>query len=262
MKLTCATVVAVLAAVALAGCEPTTRPEPTLVPSVPVPTESLFGPGCAAYLKDHPSGRGSASDLATKSLAEALADQPQLRQFARAMTGKLNERVDLTDELDGGEFSVFAPTDEAFGKLPSGTLHTLANEESVDALTDLLMFHLIVGQRMPAAIFGDQETRGGAKLTVTGDGERIRVGGQANVICGGIRTANATLYLIDTVLMPPSPSPSPSAPDTDASPSDGPPGDAENQPSGERDETRPGTSVGATADRPAAAATAAAPDDQ
>ncbi|WP_332641829.1 fasciclin domain-containing protein [Aeromicrobium sp.] len=50
---------------------------------------------------------------------------------------------------------------------------------------------------------GTLKTVNGAELTVTGSGDDIKVGDQASVICGGVRTANATVYLIDSVLMPP-----------------------------------------------------------
>lgn len=197
-------IAAALAAV-LVGCEPSGTPEPTIEPSAPVSPsviQSLVGPGCAAYLKDHGTGQGSPSNLADKSLASALGAHPQLTEFARAMTGRLNDRVNLTDELDGGEFTVFAPTDEAFAKLPDAAVRALAAAKSVDALTELLMFHLVVGERTPSELTGELETRGGETLKVAGDGDRIRVAGQANVVCGGLRTANATLYLVDTVLMP------------------------------------------------------------
>lgn len=198
--------VVVVVAVALAGCEPSGNAEPTIEPSAPTSPsvlQSLVGPGCAAYLTRHGTGPGSPEDLADKSAATAISAHPQLTKFAEAITGTLNKRVNLTDELNGGEYTVFAPTDEAFGKLPDRTLRTLAAATSVDPLTELLMFHLVVGEREPTALDGKLDTRGGEKLAVTASGDRIRVGGQANVVCGGIRTANATLYLIDTVLMPP-----------------------------------------------------------
>jgi uncharacterized surface protein with fasciclin (FAS1) repeats len=196
---------ALLLAAVLAGCEPTAKPEPTIEPSAPTSPSvlrSLVGPGCASYVKAHPTGPGSPSDLAERNLASALAVHPQLKEFSRAMTGKLNERVNLTDELDGGEFTVFAPTDAAFAKLPDTAVRSLSAAKSVEALTDLLMFHLVVGERKPSAVIGELETRSGEKLAVAGHGDRIRVGDQANVVCGGIQTANATVYLIDTVLMP------------------------------------------------------------
>jgi uncharacterized surface protein with fasciclin (FAS1) repeats len=195
-----------LVAVVLAGCEPSGRAEPTIEPSAPPPpsvTNTLAGPGCAAYLKKYAEGPASPDELADKSLASAIESHPQLTTLADAISGGLNPRVNLTRELDGGEFTAFAPTDEAFAKLPKETLAALEAPKSSEALTDLLLFHLVVGERNPGSLAGTLETRGGAELKVTSEGDRIRVGGQANVVCGGIQAANATLYLIDTVLVPP-----------------------------------------------------------
>lgn len=197
---------AVLVSGALAGCENIGRHKPPIEPSAPPSpsvTQTLVGPGCTSYLKKHPSGPGSPQQLAKQSLASAIADHPQLTTLARAVSGKLNPRVNLTRELDGGDFTIFAPTDDAFAALPKKTLTALAGPESAGALTDLLMFHLAVGEKRPTEIVGTLDTRGGAQLTVTGEGDRLRVGDQANVICGGIQAANATIYLIDTVLIPP-----------------------------------------------------------
>ena len=93
----------------------------------------------------------------------------------------------------------------------------MSEPKSADALTDLVEFHLIVGQREPSELSGSLETRGGEKLSIERDGDRIRIADQANVVCGGLRTANATVYLIDSVLMP-SAQATPSAPATSPAP--------------------------------------------
>lgn len=197
--------VAVVAAL-VAGCELTGSPETQIestAPSSPEAVQKLVGPGCAAYAKKYPTGPGSVASLADQPVAAAVADHPVLRLFASAISGKLNERVDLTRELDAGEFTIFAPTDDAFrAKLPKEWTRTLAEPGSADALTDLLSFHVVVGRRSPSDLSGSLETRGGEKLSIERDGDRIRVADQANVVCGGLRTANATIYLIDSVLMP------------------------------------------------------------
>ena len=128
-----------------------------------------------------------------------------------------NERVDLTQELDAGEFTIFAPTDNAFrAKLPKEWTRTLAEPKNADALTDVLSFHLADGRRSPSDLSGSLETRGGEKLSIQRDGDRIRIADQANVVCGGLRTANATIYLIDSVLMPSSKATPTSSPTTAA----------------------------------------------
>jgi len=195
-----------VAAVLVAGCEPAGSPETQIestAPPSPEAVQKLVGPGCAAYAKKYPTGPGSVAVLADQPVAAAIKDHPMLRLFASAISGELNERVDLTQELDAGEFTVFAPTDDAFSaKLPKQWTRTLAEPKSADALTDLLSFHVVVGQLSPSELTGSLETQGGEKLSIERDGDRIRVADQANVVCGGLRTATATIYLIDSVLMP------------------------------------------------------------
>ena len=195
-----------VAAALIAGCEPTGPPETNIestAPPSPEAVQKLVGPGCAAYAKKYPTGPGSVAAVADQPVAAAIADHPMLRLFASAISGELNERVDLTQELDAGDLTIFAPTDDAFrAKLPKQWTRTLAKPENADALTDLLLFHVVVGRRSPSDLSGSLETRGGEKLSLERDGDRIRIADQANVVCGGLRTANATIYLIDSVLMP------------------------------------------------------------
>jgi len=196
----------------VAGCEPSGSPETQIestAPASPEAIQKLVGPGCAAYTKKYATGPGSVAALADQPAAAAITDHPMLRLFGSAISGELNEEVDLTQELDAGKFTIFAPTDDAFrAKLPKEWTRTLAEPKSAEALTDLLLFHVVAGERSPSELSGSLETRGGEKLSIEHDGDRIRLADQANVVCGGLRTANATIYLIDSVLMPPQASPS------------------------------------------------------
>ena len=196
----------VLAAGAAAGCERSDSPEAQIESTAPPSLEAaqtLVGPGCAAYARKYATGPGSIVELADKPVAEAIEDHPILRLFSAAISGGLNERVDLTPKLDAGEFTIFAPTDDAFSaKVPKQWTRTLAEPKSADALTDLLKFHVVDDEQAPSDLSGSMETLSGEKLTIERDGDRIRIADQANVVCGGLRTANATIYLIDSVLMP------------------------------------------------------------
>lgn len=163
----------------------------------------LVGPGCADYAKAVPEGKGSVSGMSKDPVATAAGNNPLLKTLVAAVSGKVNKDVDLVDTLNGGEFTVFAPVDTAFAKLDKKTLATLGTPEGAKTLESVLTYHVLPGQISPADIDGTQKTVNGAELMVSGSGDDIRVGNQAGVICGGVKTANATVYLIDTVLMPP-----------------------------------------------------------
>jgi uncharacterized surface protein with fasciclin (FAS1) repeats len=163
----------------------------------------LVGPGCADYAKAVPEGKGSVSGMSKDPVATAASNNPLLKTLVAAVSGKVNKDVNLVDTLNGGEFTVFAPVDTAFAKLDKKTLETLGTPAGAKTLESVLTYHVIPGQIAPADIDGTQKTVNGADLMITGSGDDIRVGDQAGVICGGVKTANATVYLIDTVLMPP-----------------------------------------------------------
>lgn len=165
---------------------------------------NLVGPGCADYAKAVPDGKGSVAGMAEDPVATAASNNPLLKTLVAAVSGKLNKDVNLVDTLNGGEFTVFAPVDTAFGKLDPATVKTLGTPEGADTLSSVLTYHVVPGQILPKDIDGTFKTVNGAELKVTGSGDNIEVGGgQAKVICGGVKTANATVYLIDTVMMPP-----------------------------------------------------------
>lgn len=163
----------------------------------------LVGPGCADYAKKVPDGTGSVEGMAKDPVATAAGNNPLLTTLTAAVSGQLNKGVDLVDTLNGGKFTVFAPVDDAFAKLPAETLETLKTPAGAKTLESVLTYHVVPGQIAPDDIDGKHKTVNGAELDVTGSGDDITVNGNAAVICGGVKTANATVYLIDSVLMPP-----------------------------------------------------------
>jgi uncharacterized surface protein with fasciclin (FAS1) repeats len=162
----------------------------------------LVGKGCAGYAKAVPSGSGSVSGMAQDPVATAASNNPLLKTLVLAVSGKLNPKVNLVDTLNGGQFTVFAPVDSAFKALPKKTVAALAMPKNAALLSQILTYHVVPGQITPADIDGTHKTAEGKSLKVTGSGDSIKVNG-ANVICGGVKTANATVYLIDGVLAPP-----------------------------------------------------------
>lgn len=192
-----ATSAASSAAEAATGEETTT--EATTTSAMADPAANLVGSGCAAYAEEVPEGPGSVAGMAEAPLSVAASNNPMLTTLTQAISGQLNPNVNLVDTLDGDQFTVFAPTDDAFAKLDAATLETLKTDS--DLLTSILTYHVVPGQAAPDQVVGEHVTVQGAPLTVTGEGEELRVN-DAGLVCGGVKTANATVYMIDTVLMP------------------------------------------------------------
>ena len=164
------------------------------------PAGTLVGPGCASYAEKVPTGPGSVAGMAKDPVTVAASNNPLLTTLTSALTGKLNPKVNLVQTLDSGQFTVFAPTDDAFAKLDPATVEKLKTDS--DLLTSILTYHVVPAQASPAQVVGEHKTVQGGTVSVTGSGNDLKVNG-ANVVCGGVQTANATVYLIDTVLTPP-----------------------------------------------------------
>jgi uncharacterized surface protein with fasciclin (FAS1) repeats len=160
----------------------------------------LVGPGSAAYAQQVPTGPGSVGEQAKVPVATAAANSPVLTTLAAALSGGLNPQVNLVDTLNGGQFTVFAPTNDAFAKLDAATIDKLKTDSTL--LTSILTYHVVAGQAGPDQVVGTHTTVNGAPVTVSGMGDHLMVN-NANVVCGGITSTNATIYLIDSVLLPP-----------------------------------------------------------
>ncbi len=143
--------------------------------------------------------------MAEDPVATAASNNPLLKTLVAAVSGELNQDVNLVDTLNGGEFTVFAPVDDAFAKLDQATLDDARHRrrrQDARQRPDLPRHRR--ARSRPTTIDGTQQdrqrcgrSRSPARATTS------EVGDQASVICGGVKTANATVYLIDTVLMPP-----------------------------------------------------------
>ena len=133
-------------------------------------------------------------------VATAAANSPVLTTLAAALSGGLNPQVNLVSTLNGGQFTVFAPTNDAFAKLDAATIDKLKTDSTL--LSSILTYHVVSGQAGPDQVVGTHKTVNGADVTVSGMGDHLMVN-NANVVCGGIATTNATVYLLDTVLLPP-----------------------------------------------------------
>ncbi|WP_017590745.1 fasciclin domain-containing protein [Nocardiopsis ganjiahuensis] len=153
-----------------------------------------FGPGCAEVPED---GDGSFEGMAQDPVATAASNNPLLSTLVTAV-----QEADLVDTLNSAEdITVFAPTNEAFDKIPEEDLNALLEDQ--DQLTEVLTYHVVEGEQDPTALEdGTFTSLQGGDVTTEGAGEEFTVNGEAQVVCGNVQTANATVYLIDTVLMP------------------------------------------------------------
>jgi uncharacterized surface protein with fasciclin (FAS1) repeats len=151
-----------------------------------------FGEGCAAIPK---SGAGSLEGMSTAPVATAASNNPVLETLVTAVT-----KAELVDTLNSApELTVFAPANDAFGAIPKQDLNALLADKP--QLTKVLTHHVVEGKLTPEDVAGTHKTLAGDQITVEGSGEDFSVG-EANVICGNVQTANATVYVIDGVLMP------------------------------------------------------------
>jgi uncharacterized surface protein with fasciclin (FAS1) repeats len=161
---------------------------------------NLIGAGCADYAAMHADGPASVTGMSTVPVAVAASNNPELTTLTAALSGQLNPNVNLVDTLNGGQFTVFAPTDAAFNKLPADTINQLKTNS--DMLKSILTYHVVPGQLSPNQVDGSHNSVQGAPVNVTGAGNGLKVN-NAGLVCGGVPTANAQVYMIDTVLMPP-----------------------------------------------------------
>jgi uncharacterized surface protein with fasciclin (FAS1) repeats len=158
------------------------------------PAAQTFGSGCSAVPKN---GAGSFQGMATAPVASAAGANPVLSTLVTAV-----QKAGLVDTLNSQKaITVFAPTNDAFKAIPPKTLKSvLANKQE---LTKILTYHVVGEKLSPDQLAGTHKTLEGDKLTITGSKDDFVVGSQkATVVCGNVPTANATVYIISSVLMP------------------------------------------------------------
>lgn len=153
-----------------------------------------FGPGCEAVPE---SGAGSFDGMAKDPVATAAGNNPALSTLVKAV-----EAADLGDTLNSAQdITVFAPTNDAFDKIPKADLDALLKDE--DALSKVLTYHVVDERLTPEDLEDDTyPTLAKEELTVSGSDEKYEVNDESKVVCGNVQTSNATVYLVDTVVMP------------------------------------------------------------
>lgn len=159
-------------------------------------SEAPFGPGCASVPA---TGDGSFEGMATAPVATAASANPVLSTLVSAV-----QAAGLVDTLNSAQdITVFAPSNDAFAKVPAADLQALLADKEM--LTQVLTYH-VVGQPITPEDLGTAgpfDSLQGAPVTASGSGEEFVVNDSSNVVCGNVQTANATVYIVDSVLMPP-----------------------------------------------------------
>jgi uncharacterized surface protein with fasciclin (FAS1) repeats len=153
-----------------------------------------FGSACSSVPA---TGAGSFDGMAQDPVATAASHNPALSTLVAAV-----KKAGLVDTLNNARnITVFAPTNDAFAKIPKATLDKVLGDKA--QLTKILTYH-VVGQKLTPKDLekGSFDTLEKSKLTTSGSGESYTVNDSAKVVCGNVQTANATVYIIDSVLMP------------------------------------------------------------
>jgi uncharacterized surface protein with fasciclin (FAS1) repeats len=178
----------------------TTAEETTTTMADDMEAESMAlepsGPACQSVPAD---GAGSFSGMAQDPAATAASNNPALSTLVTAVT-----EAGLVDTLNGeGPFTIFAPANAAFEAIPADTLNAVLADQA--QLTDILTYHVIAGEMMSSQDLidaGSAETVQGGELTFSEEGGSLMVNDSATGVCIDVPTANATVHIIDTVLMP------------------------------------------------------------
>jgi uncharacterized surface protein with fasciclin (FAS1) repeats len=177
---------------------PSMSESPSMTPSATA-SESMsakpFGAGCASVPK---SGKGSFNGMASDPVATAASNNPALSTLVTAV-----KAAGLVDTLNSAPaLTVFAPANSAFAAMDKATLKKALGQPK-GLLTDVLTAHVVSGKLSPTELAGKHKSLNAKQpITVTGSGTSFKVNGQATVVCGNVQTSNATVYIIDHVLLP------------------------------------------------------------
>ena len=154
----------------------------------------LVGPGVVATAQDAPA-------VEAKDVLATAEEAGTFETLLQAI-----DAAELTETLRGeGPFTLFAPTDAAFAKLPEGELEALFDPENQEQLIDLLKYHVVAeGLFIDYAVAaGAVETVQGQSLQVEASDGKVLINGEAEVIDADITASNGMLHAIDTLLIPP-----------------------------------------------------------
>jgi uncharacterized surface protein with fasciclin (FAS1) repeats len=139
------------------------------------------------------------NNTGNKDIVDTAVAAGSFQTLAKAL-----QAAGLVDTLKGqGPFTVFAPTDEAFAKLPAGTLDDLLKPENKEKLRAILTYHVIAGQVPSAKVvtLSSAKTVNGQEVKITAVGDKVMIN-NARVVKADIPASNGVIHVIDTVIMP------------------------------------------------------------
>jgi uncharacterized surface protein with fasciclin (FAS1) repeats len=170
-------------------------PASSTTAAAPPATSTLFGPGCAALgLTPTTTAAAKAAPVGTVAASVPFLSNVVAAANTAGLTSTLNSAPALT---------VFAPIDAAFKKEPPAQVQALLTDpKQKPLLIKTLKYHVLAGKIDKAQLAGAHKTQEGSAVRVTGSGESYVVNGTAHILCGGLQTSNAVVYLIDRVLHP------------------------------------------------------------
>ena len=137
---------------------------------------------------------------AEKDIVDTAVSAGEFKTLAAALG-----TAGLVDTLKGaGPFTVFAPTDAAFAKLPAGTVENLLKPENKDQLTAILTYHVVAGKVMAADVvkLSEAKTVNGAPVKIAVNGDKVMVN-DSTVSAADVAASNGVIHVVDTVLLPP-----------------------------------------------------------
>ena len=206
---------AIATALAMSACSASEPPAPVAAPDASATTVEAMPAATAesdmAAMPENPMVGGAAMNAGDNIVANASA-APNLSTLVAAV-----KAAGLVETLQGaGPFTVFAPTNDAFAKLPAGTVEGLLKPENKGALAGILTYHVVAGNVDATALMEMIKTGGGKASLTTVQGETLTAttggmgdvtltdakGGTAKVTTADVRQSNGIVHVIDTVLMP------------------------------------------------------------
>ena len=184
--------VILLPIIAACGGQPTTQ----------APTTTQPAPETTTPVSPSPEVQGSpapGAQTAAANVVELIGNNPSLSTLSSVI-----DEADLNDTLEqGGPYTIFAPSDQAFQSLPAATRERLLRDENRELLRQILTYHVVPGNLTASQLeSGQVQTQAGNSVNVQVDGQQVRIN-EARVIQPDLQAANGVVHVVDRIILPP-----------------------------------------------------------